>query len=96
MAPRQWMFYSASNLIIKFERSRQPSKFKFKNSKSNRRERIKGHFYQNRSFNNPRIVDKSLGKIGRKHLCNWAGMTLDNVTFDWLGKTLTDDFIRKT
>jgi len=40
-------------------------------------------------------VDKPFGKIGRKNICNLAGMGLDKVTFDWFGKTLTADLIRK-
>jgi len=41
------------------------------------------------------MIDMSLGRIGRKNFCNWTNLALGNVGFDWFGKNLTDDTIRK-
>jgi len=86
MTPRRWMLYSSSSFIIKCERSRMPTSVW---------EQIENQMYFNRRFNNPKMIDMSLGRIGRKNFCNWTNLALGNVGFDWFGKNLTDDMIRK-
>jgi len=85
MTPKQWMLYAGSSQILKCERSREPTNLWMA---------IEKNLYHNRRHTNPRIVDKSLRKIGRKSLCNWGGVATDRINFDWFAKSLSNDTIR--
>jgi len=85
MTPKEWMNYSASNMIIKLERCRLPT---------NLWQDIEKNLYFNRRYNNPKILDKSTRSVGKKNLANWSGRLLEKVSFDWFNKALSDDTIR--
>jgi len=53
MTLRQWMLYTASSLIMKYERSREST---------NLWDSIEGNLYFNRRQNNLNFVDKSIRK----------------------------------
>jgi len=55
---------------------------------------IEENLYHNRRHNNPKIVNKSLRKIGRKSICDWGGEATEKLAFDWFSRHLSDYTMR--